>query len=234
MSMSSSSFACALWLALSVGCSPFSSPDDEHGYELRLRAELPDATPLSGARFWIAGRQLAPTAPDGRATTTIRGREGDVLEISLLCPAGSRGSEEPRALRLPKADGSRAPNPLVLALRCTPERARAALVVRARHHGAPVALPILVDGRVVGQTEDDGVTHVLLHAAPAASMQVQLDTSLRADLSPKNPVRVFDLEPGESILLFDQTFETAAPTRSAKTSTRRPRPPRPRVPYRIE
>src|SRR5262249_38589878 len=150
---------------------------DTSSYALVLCAELPDATPLSGARFWLAGRELGPTGDDGRATTTLLGRDDDELRVSVLCPNGYRSATEARMLRLQPTralDASRRPAPLTLALQCIPERARAGLVVRARRGVAPVGVPVLVDDEVVGQTDAHGLAHVLLHGTPHSRVRVQL------------------------------------------------------------
>lgn len=207
-----------------------------HAYSVRLRAELPDVAPMPGARFWFAGRDHGPTDGDGHARATIRGHEGDTLEVAVLCPPGLRGPKAPRQLTLPRPRGQRSqvPTELTVTLRCEPDRARAALVVRARRGAAGIALPIVVDGRVVGQTDRDGVAHVLLHHPASASVQVRLDTQALPQLTPRDPVRIFDLENAESVLLFDQEFEPERRRPHARPNTHRQHEQHLRVPYRIQ
>jgi hypothetical protein len=221
-------------MALCFACEPELPATTHHA--LVLRAELPDATPLAGVRFWLAGRELGPTGNDGEIRTTLDAHTDDELRVAALCPSGYRSASESRTLRLQSAArlGSGPANtaaaaPLTLALQCTPERARAALVVHAHHGTLPVSVPILIDDEPAGQTDAHGVAHVLLHGTPRSRLHVQLDTSRWPALQPRDPVRLFELEDTDSVLLFDQTFE------SPKKRTARPRaPPRAHVPFRIE
>ena len=219
-------------LALLLACACQNDAATSQPFELQLRAELPDTSPLAGARFWLAGRELGPTGADGTLRTTVAGREGDELRVTGLCPTGHQGPSAPRALKLrhvTNTSGRKAAT-LELTFRCTPELTRAALVVRARRGDKPLALPILVDGRVVGQTDAQGVAHVLVRSAPHASLQARLDTKGAPELQPRDPVRIFDLEDTDTVLLFDQTFETRKPAPHPHATRPVPR----RVPYRIQ
>jgi hypothetical protein len=221
--------SCMLWLYACGDAAPLARQ-----YALQLRAESATGMPLAGARFFCQGHELGPTGADGLATLRIEARAGDALQVSTLCPVGYRAASS-RNVRLPQASSTSAgaPTPLSVTQRCDPDRATAALVVRARQAQAPLSLPVFVDGRLVGQTDGSGVAHLLVHGSVGSSLEVRLDSRSSPRLVPRDPVRVFELDAAETLLLYDQAFTQPQP---APTKTRRhaARPAHLRVPRRIE
>ncbi len=215
----------ALALALaSTGCS--APPAPEQRFELRLRASTTGEQPLAGVRFWADGRELGTTAADGSLRVQLRGREGRSVALSSACPPAYRTPVPARRLVLRRI-AARAP--LELSTRCEPLERKAAIVVRVRGAGR-AGLPIRVGGESVGQTDADGLAHVLLTVHPHSALRVQLVTTAHPRLLPRDPVQTFEVEDEDCILLVDQAL--LRPARSRRV-TRAP-PDRPRLPYRID
>lgn len=193
-------------------------------FPIALSAHDALGRPVAGARAWVFGQPVGRTDPQGTLELVHRGRAGSVLDLLLACPPGYRTEEPERRLPL-RGDGRSAP--LKVALTCTAEQPIAAVVVRA-----PPGLPVLVDGKRVGQTQDDGTAHLLVRGVPGTSLQITLDTSDAPDLIPQHPVTTFQIESRDQLLLVDQTFD-----RKLRPSRHRPKPPpipeAPKAPQRI-
>ena len=202
-------------------------------FSVVLNAQLPEGKPLTGVRFWANGRELGVSGDDGTLASSIAGHEGDSVSVAAICPSGYRGSSQPRALSLrafaPAIPDKRAT--LALTFPCEREERLAALVVRSRLSDRPLRLPVHIDGENSGETDEHGTAHFLVRVAQSAKVRVMLDTASLPDAVPTNPVRSFDVDESESILLFDQRFEQARAQHRARGSIK---PRRTHVPYRIQ
>jgi len=206
-------------LSLLAACSCSEAVPQPERFAVVLRAERASGEAIAGARAWADGRALGATSELGVLRAELHGREGTAVELTAACPPAYRTEQPARRLvlrRVRAPAGARA-GPLQLTVHCQPLERAAAIVVLAtgRHAGA---LPIRVRGEIVGQTESDGSAHVLISAAPHAPLRVELDTSARPDLRPRNPVHTFQLDEEDRILLIEQHFVGAA------TPVRPPRP----------
>jgi hypothetical protein len=211
-----------LLLVMAVGgCDP---EPDRVSLSLHLRAEDDAARPVAGTRFWVDGRAVGDSGDDGQLRATSSGRPGQSLSLTVACPPAYRTVQAERELKLRALQDGPA---LGLVARCQPLKRRAALIVSSS--GAEGAsLPVLVDGRPIGQLDPDGSAHVLLTTEPHSGLRVTLDTSAHAALQPQSPVRVFHVGDEDTILLFDQTFVRP------RARSRRPRAlAPPERPYRL-
>ncbi|MGD8858915.1 MAG: hypothetical protein PVI30_02820 [Myxococcales bacterium] len=189
-----------LLIALACGCAPQTQPQPRPA-TVRLRASTPDDAPVPGARFWLDGRAIGETGADG----ALRTRIAVSAQLTMACPPRYRTDTPERRVTVPAAPRGRE---LAITLRCIPERRLTALAVRTR--GAPGGLPVLADDRVVGQTDVDGVAHVLLDSRPHGSLRVMLDTGAAPRLRPQDPVQTFRVGDADGVLLLEQSFERPA------------------------
>ena len=90
------------------------------------------------------------------------------------------------------------------------------VVVGIRAENGP-RLPILRLKSVVGQTDDQGIAHVLLQASANEQIALTLDTSKNARLLPQNPTLYFATHDADELLLVSQKFtvKQAPPRRAA-------------------
>ena len=196
-----------LWLQLLVAC----AEDKTIVVPLELHAKDTEGRPLADVQVWANGRALGRTEADGRLETRIRSVVGKQVTLTRTCPQGFEAEDQSRTLRIAETHGiNQAQTALQLRFQCRSAQLLAALVVRAPNPlGVP--LPITVAGQVVGQTDTDGIGHVLLRVLPDSTVRVELNTSDAPDLSPHNPVRTFQMHDTAQILRFDQPLEKPAP-----------------------
>lgn len=199
-----------------------------------LRARTPGGEPVAGVRAWADGRALGSSSDDGVLRAELRGREGATVELAAACPAAYRTEPASRRLTLRRVLGASAAassQALQLDVRCMPIEISAALVVLANGRAAS-GLPLRVQGEVLGQTGPDGSAHLLVTAPADSTVRVEIDTSARPELRPRNPVHTFRIQNEDSILFLEQSFELAPRVAPAR---RRIRPtPAPRRPQRID
>jgi hypothetical protein len=192
-------------------CSSAPIPDEASKFGIELRAVAEAGTPLAGVGLAAEGQQLGFTGSDGRLTRDVRGLEGSSLRVSVSCPAEYEQPEQPPPLRLTRtrAVGTQAAQPLTLDVRCQKRLSTIAIVVHAERGER---LPILVDGKPIATTDDDGIAHVLLRR-PRGDKAVQLgiDTSSRSVLKPVNPTRSYELHGRDAIVLFEPSFVVNKP-----------------------
>jgi hypothetical protein len=90
-------------------------------------------------------------------------------------------------------------------------------------------LPVLIDGKPVTATDDDGIAHVLLRRSRAeAKVDVALDTTGRASLKPVNPARTYEINGRDAVVLFEQAFVTTPSTVTRAAAPRR------HIPVRVD
>ena len=220
------------WLAFVLGClSACSSapiPDEASRFALELRAVTEEGTPLARVGVAADGQQLGFSSDDGRLARDLHGVEGSSVRVSVTCPPEYEQPEQPPPLRLTRTRsvGTQAAQPLTIDVRCQKHLSTIALVVRAERGER---LPILVDGKPIATTDDDGVAHVLLRR-PRGEKAVQLgvDTSSRSALKPVNPTRSYELHGRDAIVLFEPSFVVNKPQGPRFSAPRR------RIPVRVD
>ncbi len=195
-----------------------------HSYAIALQARSDDVAPLAGVRVLVEGKALGVTGADGRLVTEISGTEGQNVALDVACPEGFR--DPPRDVL--KLTGFRSvanePARLVVSATCRPRRRHVAIVVDA---DGRASLPVLVDGVHRADTDEAGVSHLVVDGEPGSLLRVGLDTSTRPELLPRNPLRQFQLDDRDQVVLVSEHF-------MARIARRPSDPIRPAAaPYRI-
>jgi hypothetical protein len=213
---------------MSSACgSQVGSRPQAEAFEVELRTRNDDGAPLAGAA-WTASRQpLGETGADGTLRLTLRGREGQSMQTALTCPDGYTEPDSRPEVRLThtRRISDKRVQPVTVEAVCTRTAREIALVV---HTERGPALPVLVDGKAAGSTDDDGNAHVLLRVDRSVrKLDVAVDTSARAELTPKNPTRSFELDGRDGVLVFAESF-----SRSVAPKVRSPGRSK-YVPYRV-
>lgn len=213
-------------LSSACGSTAVSRPQAD-AFEVELRARNDDGAPLAGAAWATGGQALGETGADGTLRLTLRGREGQAMRAAISCPDGYAAPDSVSEVRLThtRRISDKQSQPVTVEAVCTRTAREIALVV---HTERGPGLPVLVDGRSAGSTDDDGNAHVLLRVDRSVrKLDVAVDTSGHSDLTPKNPARSFQLDGRDGVLVFAESF-----ARSPPRTTRSPGRPK-YVPYRV-
>jgi hypothetical protein len=115
---------------------------------------------------------------------------------------------------------------LPVEVRCERRLSDVVVVVKAER-GA--RLPVLIDGKPVTTTDDDGIGHVLLQRSRAErKVEVALDTTGRTSLKPVSPTRTYEIGGSDAVILFEPSFTLTQP------AVARPAGPRRHIPIRVD
>lgn len=172
------------------------------------------------AEIQSAGHLLSTTDASGHAHLNLQGMEGDVVGLTVKCPAGFESPASPLTVTVHRATGdTRAPH---FDARCAPTLRT--VVVGVRTERGP-NLPVLYLGREVGRTDASGAALVALSVKPGEHVTLTLDTTPTGPgsrLVPAQPSLTFVARDVDDFVTLDQKFdvEKAAP----KPSRRAPRP----------
>lgn len=189
-----------------------------------------DGQPLPGLQILENGKVRGQTDGTGILFLQIRGRVGQTITLSGVCPKGYNSSNRDRAITLQHLSGfnnDRIASGPEVSWRCSSILQTTALVIRAP---TQPNLPIIVRGQHVGRTTVEGVGHLLLKEPAGSRLSVTLDTSQYPELIPQNPQRLFHIEERNTILIFDQRF-TKEPRKKKRRKTEVT--PKRHIPYRI-
>lgn len=163
-----------------------------------------------GAELVAAGQKLATTGTDGRAHLSLRGAEGDAVEIAVKCPSGFQSPADPIGVSLRRLSaGSRAPS---FVARCAP--LTRTVVVGIRAEGGP-NVPVTYLGKEVGRTDASGAAHVVLSVKANEQIALVLDTKSGRDKAPKlrpeSPSLTFVAKDKDDFVTLEQKFEVEKP-----------------------
>lgn len=217
-----------LLLAALTPVSACSSSPPNPPFKLELRAAAADGLPLAGVAFSLEGKPVGVTGADGRLVRELAGMEGASVRVAVICPADYQPPTQPAPLRLTRTRSieASAPQALPVDVRCERRQIDIVLVVKAEHGER---LPVLLNGKPVATTDDDGIAHVLLrHERAQKSLEVAVDTTTRAALKPVSPSRTYELSGRDAVVLFEPTFVVAAPLPPRRSAPRR------HVPVRVD
>ena len=182
-------------------------------FPIALRATSDDGQPLPGVTFKTSTKTLGATNAAGELRLRLRGREGQVLPVSTICPPDFKSPDESSRLRLTQAQRltAAAAEPMTaLAVVCT-RNIRDVVVIVHAENGPD--LPVLIDGHPAGVTDGDGNAHILVHPdRTARSLSLSLDTGATPQLRPQNPSRAFELTGRDAALLFKQELVRVVPS----------------------
>lgn len=186
--------------------------------------------PVMGAKIFVGDRAAGSTGNDGRLVADFPAIEGDTLDLSVRCPETLVDPTAVPPLTVVSThtvEGANSATPMKRTFVCARAEREIAVVIRAPK-GAN--LPVLVDGKQVATTNEDGNAHIVITRLPTdGPVSVQLDTSAQPALVPKSPRREIPNRGEDKLVLLDQEFSLPSPPRSRPPR----RPPAPRVPYRV-
>ena len=212
---------------LVAGCS--AAPQKLTPYPVKLVAQSDNGEPVQGAAFKTGDNEMGTTDHGGQVTVVVHGREGALVPIQVTCPRGFVSPPEGTLrLGLVKSLDSTTEKQLEHKVICDRETRSVAIVIRAQ--GGP-KLPVLVDGKQVTATDENGNAHVAMEVArDSTRLAVSLDTSDDQTLRPQNPYRAFELDGVDQFFVFDPLL---AQVRVRHPPTRRAVRSKAPVPYRM-
>ena len=192
-----------------------------------FRVEGERGRPVANASLVAGGRTLAATDSLGEAFLTLSGREGDTVDVAVVCPVGFQSPPTPLTVSLRRLVGEK---PIEYLVTCPPKTRVVVVAVNAlRGH----RIPIVELGRTIGETDESGVATLLLSVERNAPFEISLDTSGpdNAWIRPRSPTASFSAHNEDEVLVFDPqlTLERPAPP----VARRAPREA-PRLPVRIQ
>jgi hypothetical protein len=216
----------AAGLAVLLGCS--SGKPAPVPFTIELRALSDDGAPLAGVAFSLGKKTAGLTGTEGRVVQKVAGDEGSTLRVGVTCPVDYDPPGQLPVVRLTRTRtiDAREAQPLPVEVRCERRQSDIVVVVRADRGSR---LPVLIDGKLVTTTDDDGLAHVLVRRARTEKkLDVALDTTGRASLKPVNPARTYDISGRDAVILFEQTFVATPPAVARAVAPRR------HIPVRVD
>lgn len=180
-------------------------------YPVQIVAHGDADKPLAGVEILLGKRTVGTTDDAGSVRLSLKGNEGDVAVLGVKCPDTFASPEASLSVGLRHfADGSPPPR---FETHCVP-LVRSFVVGIRTENGAH--LPILRLDKAIGKTDDYGVAHVLVQAAPHDQVALTLDTSDNPLLRPQNPTLTFAAPDHDQLVLLEQKFTVQKPVVHAK------------------
>ena len=214
------SISTMVWMALALGTVLQGCGARESGgtaaFRMALRSTDDLDRAIEGVSWTADGKALGVSDGHGEVRTSLDGTEGQSVKLYATCPKGYRASPAMSVMRLKQARGllNGSEQPMKKEVTCVRETTD---VVLAVHAPGGANLPIRVGGRAAGQTDENGVAHVLIPTSRTERrIDVTLDTSCRPEVRPANPTRSFELHQRDAVLVFDQTLSTLKKVRKVR------------------
>ncbi|MBX3189240.1 MAG: hypothetical protein KF819_19610 [Labilithrix sp.] len=170
-------------------------------FNVAFAVEGDPGNPITGAIVSRNDKAVATTGPDGRATLTLEGADGETVDATVKCPEGFTSPTKPISMRLARMRDGRAPE---FRVSCPPNQRKVVVAVKAENGPN---LPVIYLGKVITRTDASGAAHFALEAPPGGQFQVTLDTSGDAKIKPASPSKPFTVGQHDDIFVFDQKFE---------------------------
>jgi hypothetical protein len=199
------------WLAISLlaaaGCPKSDAelaPAPDAPFQVSVYVISDPGHPLAGAQVLWKTRAIATSDGAGLARVELAGAEGDSVSLGIRCPDGYSGPDKAIGVGLRRlAPGSPPPR---FDVRCLPMVRTMVVGLRAEHGGN---LPVLLLGKPIARTDQNGIAHFVIRAKPAEQIALTLDTSDKASeaLRPQNPVLSFVCKEKDDMILLEQTFK---------------------------
>lgn len=162
--------------------------------------------PLAGVEILLGKRTVGTTDAAGTLKLSLKGNEGDVVSLNVKCPDTFASPEGSLNVGLRHfAEGSPPPR---FETRCIP-LVRSFVVGIRTENGA--RLPIVRLNKTLGKTDDFGVAHLLVQAAPHDQVALTLDTTDFPLLRPQNPTLSFAAPDHDELVLLEQKFTVLRP-----------------------
>lgn len=187
-------------------------------YPIRVVVHGDPGKVVSGAAVLRNQKELGASDLAGIANVTLRGNEGDSVDVTVRCPAGYESPRKALSVRLKKgSESQRLPE---YAASCTPAIRQVVVAIRAESGGG---MPVTYLGRPVGRTDASGVAHVLLRMHPGDQFELGLDTSQFPKHRPQNPKASFLVSSvADEVQRFDVRFDVERPKPVARFVAARP------------
>ena len=186
------------------------APVPSSDFPISIVARNEGKSPVADVAVFMGKQQLGKSDATGNARFALHGAEGDSVALSVKCPAEYASPERPVSIGLRHlGNGSTAARFEVECFSLVHQ-----VVVGVRAENGP-RLPILRLKSVVGQTDDQGIAHVLLQASANEQIALTLDTSKNSNLLPQSPTLDFVTRDSDELVLVTQKFtvKQAAPRR---------------------
>lgn len=175
-------------------------------YPVQIVALGDGEKPLAGVAIQLDKRTLGTTDAAGTLKLSLKGNEGDVVSLIVKCPDTFASPEASLSVGLRHfAEGSPPPR---FETRCVPLVRSFVVGIRAEN-GAH--LPVLRFDKVIGKTDDFGVAHLLVQAAPHDQVALTLDTTDFPLLRPQKPTLSFAAPDHDELVLLEQKFTVQRP-----------------------
>ncbi len=193
-------------LSALVACDRGLSPESQAPLRVAVHVTSDPGKGLAGADVTYSGKPIATTNDKGIAALELKGRQGDVYEVSVVCPVGYESPTKTLTITLRRlADPTEMPEYDV----SCPKATRTIVVAVRADNGA--GLPVLYLGREVARTDASGAAHVLIENLPRdAQFDLTLDTHLSEQLRPKSPIASFTLKGQDDVFVMEQKFTVEA------------------------
>lgn len=187
-----------------------------------------EETPLAGTTIELDGEALGLTDEAGLLKAGIRSHEGEVLKLTIRCPANYALQDAPKSLLIRRVQGlTRADKDLglVTRIRCAPNLKEQVVILRTK--GAHTAgLPVYLAGNAVGHLSLDGVLHMLIKARPGEALTAMVDTQSRPRMRPPSPQLLFSVGAKPGKVFLEQEFSEDVIKKARKRRVKAPRPVR--------
>jgi len=170
-------------------------------YPVQIVALGDGEKPLPGVVILLGKRTVGTTDAAGTLKLSLKGTEGDVVSLGVKCPETFASPEGSFNVGLRHfAEGSPPPR---FETRCIP-LVRSFVVGIRTENGEH--LPILRLDKTIGKTDDFGVAHLLVQAAPHDQVALTLDTTDFPMLRPQKPTLSFAAPDHDELVLLEQKF----------------------------
>jgi hypothetical protein len=187
-------------LVFELGCSSL-TPAPPPPQEVWVRVHSDPGRSLRDAFITYRGQKIASSGDDGVAKLKLQGHEGEVFEVSVVCPVGYTSPTKSIAITLHRLDDpTRTPE---FDAACPPATRSIVVAVRAENGSN---LPIVYLGREIARTDGAGAATVLFNMKPDEQFDLSLKTAGNDRLRPQNPVATFRVKEQDDIFTFDQKF----------------------------
>lgn len=208
---------CLAQVACANAEQPVSEPNDS-GFAVIVQARRDGQQPLAGVKILDGKRVIGTTDASGNVKLKLKGAEGDTKALTIGCPDGFASPEKPIVVGLRQmARGSPSPK---FETECLPMVHTLVVGVRAEH---AAFVPIRRLSQVIGKTDQQGIAHVLVQAAPNEQVTLTLDTSALPNLRPQSPTLTFVARDRDEMVLLEQKFTVHKPVvRARKKSIPQP------------
>ena len=171
-------------------------------FQIFVRIESDPGQRVQGAVISRNGKPVGTTGPDGRTMLTLKGSEGENVDVGVKCPDQFQSPSKPLTIRLTRfADKTKVPE---YGAQCPPALRRVVVAVKADNGPN---LPVVYLNHVITRTDVSGAAHFALEVAPGSQFQVTLDTQENPKMKPPSPSRPFTAPAHDEILVFDQHFD---------------------------